>query len=89
MNPKLSIEIWSDIVCPFCYIGKMKLEQALRNLNALDRVEITWRSFQLDPQFPKHTSMSSVEHLSSNSNKTRNKLRFNDWTAQLQNFSSH
>ncbi|NBO58825.1 MAG: hypothetical protein EBU73_07840, partial [Chitinophagia bacterium] len=65
MNPKLSIEIWSDIVCPFCYIGKMKLEQALRNLNALDRVEITWRSFQLDPQFPKHTSMSSAEHLSS------------------------
>ena len=64
MSQKLSIEIWSDIVCPFCYIGKMKLEQALRNLNAIDRVEITWRSFQLDPTFPKNTSQNSATHLS-------------------------
>ena len=63
MSQKLIIEIWSDIVCPFCYIGKMKLEQALRKLNALDKVEITWRSFQLDPLFPKNTSVSSAQHL--------------------------
>lgn len=64
MSQKLSIEIWSDIVCPFCYIGKMKLEQTLRKLNALDKVEITWRSFQLDPYFPKNTSINSASHLS-------------------------
>ena len=64
MTPTLSIEIWSDIVCPFCYIGKMKLEQTLRKLNALDKVEITWRSFQLDPTFPKNTSKNSAIHLS-------------------------
>lgn len=64
MSQKLIIEIWSDIVCPFCYIGKMKLEQALRKLNALDKVQITWRSFQLDPLFPKNTSVSSAQHLS-------------------------
>ena len=64
MPQKLSIEIWSDIVCPFCYIGKMKLEQALRKLNALDKVEITWRSVQLDPTFPKNTSKNSAIHLS-------------------------
>lgn len=64
MSQKLIIEIWSDIVCPFCYIGKMKLEQALRKLNALEKVEITWRSFQLDPLFPKNTSISSAQHLS-------------------------
>ena len=42
----------------------MKLEQALRKLNALDKVEITWRSFQLDPTFPKNTSKNSAINLS-------------------------
>jgi predicted DsbA family dithiol-disulfide isomerase len=45
----MRIEIWSDIVCPFCYIGKRKFEIALAAFSAKDKVEIEWRSFQLDP----------------------------------------
>ncbi|GAA2440301.1 DsbA family oxidoreductase [Streptomyces macrosporus] len=47
------VEIWSDVVCPWCYIGKRRLERALEEFEHADEVEITWRSFQLDPSFPK------------------------------------
>lgn len=46
----MRIEIWSDVLCPFCYIGKRHLEAALKDFSGKDRVEIQWRSFQLDPQ---------------------------------------
>lgn len=45
----MKVEIWSDIVCPFCYIGKRKFEQALQHFAAKEQVEVIWRSFQLDP----------------------------------------
>jgi len=48
----MQIEIWSDIVCPFCYIGKRKLEQALEQFTHNDQVTIVWKSFQLDPEAP-------------------------------------
>ena len=47
---KMKVEIWSDVVCPFCYIGKRKFEQALEKFPQKDQVEIVWRSFQLDPE---------------------------------------
>lgn len=50
-NNKIHIEIWSDVVCPFCYIGKRKLERALENFEHKDLVEIHWKSFQLDPYY--------------------------------------
>ena len=46
----MKVEIWSDIVCPFCYIGKRKFEMALEKFAAKDKVEIEWKSFQLDPE---------------------------------------
>jgi len=46
---KIKVEIWSDVVCPFCYIGKRKFERALNNFSSKDRVETEWKSFQLDP----------------------------------------
>jgi predicted DsbA family dithiol-disulfide isomerase len=46
----MTVDIWSDIACPFCYIGKRKLEQAIANLGIEDSVEIIWHSFQLDPE---------------------------------------
>lgn len=61
---KVLIEIWSDVVCPFCYVGKKKLEQAIQRLNSEDKVEIIWHSFQLDPDFPKGESMPSTPYLS-------------------------
>jgi predicted DsbA family dithiol-disulfide isomerase len=63
MSHKVKIEIWSDMVCPFCFIGKRKLEQAIQKLKAEDEVEIIWYSFQLDPNFPKNTSESATKSL--------------------------
>jgi predicted DsbA family dithiol-disulfide isomerase len=52
----MKIEVWSDVMCPFCYIGKNNFEQALEKLPFKDQVEIEWRSFQLDPTLdPKET----------------------------------
>jgi predicted DsbA family dithiol-disulfide isomerase len=61
---KIKIEIWSDVVCPFCFLGKKKMEQAIAKLNAEDKVEIIWRSFQLDPDFQKKVSLPSIQYLS-------------------------
>ena len=46
------IEIWSDVVCPWCYIGKRRLEKAVAGFEHADQVEVRWRSFQLDPGAP-------------------------------------
>jgi predicted DsbA family dithiol-disulfide isomerase len=46
------VEIWSDVVCPWCYIGKRNLEEALAGFEHRDEVEVVWRSFELDPGAP-------------------------------------
>lgn len=48
----MRIEIWSDVVCPWCYIGKRRLENALAAFEHAGEVEVVWRSFQLDPSAP-------------------------------------
>lgn len=60
---KVTIEIWSDVVCPFCLVGKKKLEQAIQKQNAQDHVEIIWRSFQLDPDFPQGKGVPTMKNL--------------------------
>ncbi|KAA9324924.1 DsbA family oxidoreductase [Adhaeribacter soli] len=59
----MKIEIWSDIVCPFCYIGKRKFENALKDFKHKDDVEIEWRSFQLDPEMQPVAGMSVDAYL--------------------------
>ncbi len=49
----MRVEIWSDVVCPWCYIGKRHFEQALESFEHRDEVEVTWRSFELDPGHPR------------------------------------
>ena len=49
----LTIEIYSDVVCPWCYVGKRRLERALGQLNDREKAQITWRPFQLNPTMPK------------------------------------
>jgi predicted DsbA family dithiol-disulfide isomerase len=49
----MRIDIWSDLVCPWCYIGKRRLERALAGFDASDRVEVVHRSFQLNPAAPR------------------------------------
>jgi predicted DsbA family dithiol-disulfide isomerase len=49
----LTVEIWSDVACPWCYLGKRRLEHALERFEGADEVEVIWRSFQLQPDAPR------------------------------------
>jgi len=60
---RMRVEIWSDVICPFCYIGKRRLENALTRLPQPERVEIVWRSFQLQPDARTDPARNAVEHL--------------------------
>jgi predicted DsbA family dithiol-disulfide isomerase len=53
MSKTLRIDVWSDIACPWCYVGKRRLEAALSQFEHRDAVEVVWRSFELDPAAPK------------------------------------
>ncbi len=61
------VEIWSDVVCPWCYIGKRRFEEALAGFEHRDDVEVVWRSFQLDPttpaRHPGEPTETVAEHL--------------------------
>ncbi len=59
----MKIEIWSDVVCPFCFIGKRKLEKALAKFPYRNKVEIEWKSFQLNPDQQTMPGVSTIEHL--------------------------
>lgn len=72
----MKIEIWSDVVCPFCYIGKRHLEKALNQLPALD-VEITWKSFELDPNAPVNSDLDIYDSLAKKYGRDR------DWAEQM------
>jgi predicted DsbA family dithiol-disulfide isomerase len=48
----VDVEIWSDIACPWCYVGKRRFEEALARFEHRDAVTVTWRSFELDPDAP-------------------------------------
>jgi predicted DsbA family dithiol-disulfide isomerase len=49
----VQVEIWSDIACPWCYVGKRRFEAALARFEHRDQVSVTWRSFELDPAAPR------------------------------------
>jgi predicted DsbA family dithiol-disulfide isomerase len=53
MTEKIAVDVWSDPVCPWCYLGKRRFEQALDRFEHRDHVEVRWRSFELDPSAPK------------------------------------
>ncbi len=59
----IDVEIWSDMVCPFCYIGKRNFENALSQLPRLEGVTISYRSFELDPSAAKDQKKSIYEVL--------------------------
>ncbi|MCC3280387.1 DsbA family oxidoreductase [Arthrobacter sp. zg-Y40] len=60
----MKIDIWSDIACPWCYIGKRRFEAALAAFPHRDEVEVQWRSFQLDPSLPEHYDGTEAQYLS-------------------------
>lgn len=61
----MNIEIWSDMVCPFCYIGKRKLEEALDQLPYGSEVKVRYRSFELDPNAPVQSNRDLHDSLAS------------------------
>ena len=63
---KISIDVWSDVICPWCYIGKRRLEAALQRFEhdaKRNEVSLTWHSFQLDPSAPRELGISLPEML--------------------------
>jgi predicted DsbA family dithiol-disulfide isomerase len=58
------VEVWSDVVCPWCYIGKRRLERALEQFEHADEVGVAWRSFQLDPDHPEGLRRPVNDYLS-------------------------
>jgi predicted DsbA family dithiol-disulfide isomerase len=59
----IQVEIWSDIMCPFCYIGKRKFETALSQFEGRDDIEITWKSYQLSPNMVTDSSKNINQYL--------------------------
>src|ERR687898_734054 len=62
-GPVVNVEIWSDIACPWCAVGKRRFEAALANFEHRDDVIVTFRSFELDPDAPAEREGSTAEHL--------------------------
>lgn len=59
----MKVEIWSDVMCPFCYIGKRRFEKAVDSLGIGDEVEVVYRSFLLDPELATDPNKNVTQHL--------------------------
>lgn len=59
----MKIEIWSDVICPFCYIGKRNFETALEQFADQKNIEVIWKSFHLDPTIPETATESYADYL--------------------------
>ena len=59
----MKVEIWSDVVCPWCYIGKRRFETAVARFDGAADIDLVWRSFQLNPTQPRGVRESHDEHL--------------------------
>ena len=57
---RMRIEVWSDVVCPWCYIGKRRLEAALDRFPHRDQVQIVYRAYELDPEAPRNSQNLTV-----------------------------
>ncbi|WP_028545362.1 DsbA family oxidoreductase [Paenibacillus taiwanensis] len=74
----MKVEIWSDYMCPFCYIGKRRFEEALDQFPHKDKVEVIYRSFELDPEaardvdYDVHTMLSKKYNMSVQEAKAMN-----------------
>ena len=71
----MKIEIWSDVACPFCYIGKRRFENALEQFAHRDEVEVIWKSFQLDPEAQYSPGQNIYDHLAERKGWSRQQAR--------------
>jgi predicted DsbA family dithiol-disulfide isomerase len=60
----MRVDIWSDVICPWCYVGKARFEQALSTFDHRDGVEVVYHAFELDPSYPKDQHETSIAMLS-------------------------
>src|SRR3954471_20622819 len=67
----MNVEIWSDIACPWCYVGKRRFEAALAGFEHRDEVTVTWRSFELDPAAPRERGGDRATHLAEKNGTAR------------------
>jgi predicted DsbA family dithiol-disulfide isomerase len=71
----MEVEIWADVVCPWCYLGKRHLEQALDSFDQRDKVQVVYRSFELDPAAPHGVTTPTVEVLAEKYRMSRDQAR--------------
>ncbi|KQP66551.1 MULTISPECIES: DsbA family oxidoreductase [unclassified Nocardioides] len=71
----MQIEIWSDVVCPWCYVGKRRLESALADFEHADEVEVVYRSFELDPSAPHHGHEKTLPQLARKYGRPEDEMR--------------
>jgi predicted DsbA family dithiol-disulfide isomerase len=71
----MRVEIWSDVVCPWCYIGKRRFERALAGFDHSKEVEVVWRSFQLHPERPRGVREPLEESLAAKIGGTVDQVR--------------
>ena len=63
LSQRMKVEIWSDVVCPWCYVGKRNFEAALSRFEHRDQVDVVWRAFELDPSAPLERQGDYATHL--------------------------
>ena len=71
----MRVEVWSDVVCPWCFIGKRRLEAALADFEHAGEVEVLWRSFELDPNAPAEPEGDYAERLARKYRRTPDEAR--------------
>jgi len=71
----MKVKIWSDVRCPFCYIGKKKFENALVDFSGKDEVEIEWKSYQLDPNLKTDPNLNTLEYFMKTKNVSESQAR--------------
>ena len=59
----MRVDIWSDVICPFCYVGKARFEKALSSFDHRDEVDVVYHSFELDPGYPKDSTETTFAML--------------------------
>jgi protein disulfide-isomerase len=83
MENALKIQIWSDVMCPYCYIGKRRIENAIAQFGHQDAIEIEWKSFQLDANFVGSPEDNIYDHLAEKYRKDK------DWAVEMVENMTH
>lgn len=71
----IKVDIWSDFVCPFCYIGKRELDNAIKEKGVEEQVELTFKSFELSPNGPTEPTTAVLENLSKKSGRSLEEMK--------------